>query len=250
MGLASTSLVFKYGKPVVVKHTESGTHSAGDVIVIGATPFVAHTDVPAYTGGTLTDALAAGGGVYTGVSDGSPNRGQDVYWDATNKKFTTTSAGNTHFGTCVGGTAGDLASGSPSADGDYCDVLHEPNSLGSNTIPGTFAENTQSTTASLSVAQVLAGFVNSAPAGAVTLTLPTAALLVAAIPGCQVGDKLDLSIENTSGGANAITLAAGTGGTLRGGTSVAQNKAALIRIVITNVTSTTEAYTAHSIIGA
>lgn len=250
MGYSSTSLIFKYGKPVMAKHTESGTHSAGDVVVIGATPFVAHVDVPQYTGGTLVDALAAGGGVYTGLSDGTPKRGQDVYWDATNKKFTTTSAGNTHFGVCVGGTTGDLASGSPSADGDACDVLHDPNALGANTVPGTFAENTQSTTASLTVSQVLAGFVNSAPAGAVTLTLPTAALLVAGIPGAQVGDKIDLSIENTSGGANSITLAAGTGGTLRGGTTVAQNKSALIRLVLTNVTATTEAYTAHSIIGA
>jgi hypothetical protein len=68
--------------------------------------------------------------------------------------------------------------------------------------------------------------------------------------GCE-GRRLGHAVDREhAGGANAITLAAGAGGTLRGGTSVAQNKAALIRIVLTNVTAAAEAYTAHSIIGA
>jgi len=131
MSFASTSLIFKYGKPVMAKHVEASTHSAGDVVVIGATPFVAHTDVPAYTGGTLTDALACEGGVYTGLSDGTPVIGQPVYWNASTKKFTATAAGNTHFGTCVGGPAFDgLAGSGPASDGDACDVLHAPNRKG------------------------------------------------------------------------------------------------------------------------
>jgi hypothetical protein len=51
--------ILVYGKPVMAKHVEAGTHLAGDVVVIGATPFVAHADVPSFTGGPLTDALAA-----------------------------------------------------------------------------------------------------------------------------------------------------------------------------------------------
>lgn len=131
MAFSSTSLIFKAGKPVVAKHVEASTHSAGDVVVIGATPFVAHTDVPQFTGGTLTDALACEGGIYTGLSDGTPVIGQPVYWIASSKKFTAIAAGNTHFGTCVGGPAADgLAGSGPASDGDACDVLHAPNRKG------------------------------------------------------------------------------------------------------------------------
>lgn len=114
-------------------------------------------------------------------------------------------------------------------------------------VPG--AENTVSVTGTLTAAQLLAGFINSAPAAGITLTLPTAANMVAGWPGAKVGDRFSAIIENTSGGANAITLAAG-GATLRGGTSVAQNKSATLTGVLTNVGSGTEAYTVYSQVGA
>lgn len=250
MSISSTSLTLKYGKPVMAKHVETGTHNAGDVVVIGATPFVAHCDVPQYTGGTLTDALACGGGIYTGVSDGTPKVGQDVYWVAATSKFTATAAGNAHFGKCVAGPTGDLAGASPTTDLDLVDVLHDPSGSPGGVDQVARSEATQSTTASLTAAQMLGGMINSAPAGAITLTTPTAALLVAGIKGAQVGDSFDVTLENTSGGANTITLAAGTGCTLRGGTSVAQSKAAILRVLLTNVTAASEAYTVHSIVGA
>lgn len=245
MGTAS----FKYGKPVMAKQVETGTHLAGDVIVIGSTPFVAHADVPSFTGGTLADALACEAGVYTIATDGTPVVGQDVYFNTTSKKLTATSAGNVHFGTLVAGPTGDLAGAGPAVDGDMGDALHRPNSLGANTLPGTRSEATASATATLTAAQLLGGLINSTPAAAITLTLPTAANMVAGMKGAQVGDAFDCLIENTSGGANAITLAAG-GATLRGGVTIAQNKAALLRIVLTNVTAASEAYTAYSLIGA
>ncbi len=240
---------FKSGKPIMAKHVETGTHSAGDVVVIGSTPFIAHVAVPSYTGGTLTDALSCQGGIYTMTSDGTGVIGQDAYFNTSTSKVTATSVGNVHIGVFVAGPLGDLAGAGPASDADLADVLHAPNSSGANTLPGTFSEATQSTTATLTAAQLLGGFINSAPAGAVTLTLPTAANMVAGIKGAQVGDAFECSIENTSGGANTITLAAG-GATLRGGTSVAQNKSAILRGVITNVTASSEAYTVHSIIGA
>lgn len=246
MSFASTSLILKYGKPVMAKHVETGTHNAGDVVVVGPTPFVAHCDVPSFTGGALTDALACEGGIYTGVSDGTPTIGNDVFFDTTSKKFTATAAGNVHFGTCVAGPTGDLAGAAPVSDGDLCDALHSPKSV---TPTGVGAEATQSTTATLTATQLLGGFINSVPAGAITLTLPTAANLVAGLKGCKVGDTFTCSIENTSGGANSITLAAG-GATLRGGTTVAQNKSAILRGVVTNIGSGTEAYKVHSIVGA
>lgn len=242
---------FISGKPVMVQYTTTGNgYAAGDVLLVGAVPFVAHAPNPQFTGGTLLDALSARGGVYRMATDGTPVIGQDVYYNSATKKLSAGAAGNYHFGTLVAGPTGDLSGASPAADGDLGFALHAPDGIAGGLDPQPRSEVTQSTTATLTVAQTLAGMINSAPAGAVTLTLPTAANLVAGIKGCAVGDSFDLTLENTSGGANAITLAAGTGGTLRGGTTVAQNKAALIRIVITNVTASSEAYTAHSIVGA
>ena len=238
---------YKYGKPIMVKHVETGTHAAGDVVVIGSTPFVSHVDVPSFAGGPLTDALAAEGGVYQLVTDGTPVIGQDVYFNGTSKKLTLTSAGNVHFGTLVGGPAGDLGGASPAADGDYGDALHQPKSVA--TSASVKSEATASATATLTPAQLLGGFVNSAPVAGITLTLPTAAAMIAGMKGCKVGDSFEVSLENTSGGANTVTLAAG-GATLRGGTAVAQNKAAILRGLITNVTAAAEAYTVHSVVGA
>lgn len=247
MSISSTSLMFKYGVPVMARHVETGTHNAGDVVVIGATPFVAHVDVPSYTGGTLTDALACRGGIYTGVSDGTPKVGQDVYWIASSKKFSLSSTGNTHFGVCVAGPTGDLAGASPTTDLDLVDVLHCPKSVA--TSAAVKSEATASATATLTAAQLLGGFINSAPAGAINLTLPTAALMVAGMAGCKVGDAFECSVANTSGGANTITVLAG-GATLRGNPAVAQNKVANLRVLITNVTAAAEAYTVHQLVSA
>lgn len=74
----SITAFYKYGKPVLAKYVETGTHNAGDVIVVGATPFIAHVDVPSFTGGPLTDALSCEGGIYTFTSDGTPVIGQCV----------------------------------------------------------------------------------------------------------------------------------------------------------------------------
>lgn len=235
------------GKPLMVKSTPGSSWSAGDVIVIGATPFVAHEDNPTFGSTVVLDALAAGGGVYFGATDGTPVIGKPVYWDDTNNKLTLTSVGNTHFGILIAGPTGNLQGASPASDGDIGYALHCPN--GAANTEGSRAEATQSTTATLTAAQLLGGLINSAPAGAITLTLPTAANMVAGVPGAKAGDAFFVTIENTSGGANTITLAAG-GATLRGGTSIAQNKAAVLRVLLTNVGSGTEAYTVHSIVGA
>lgn len=246
MGVAD----FVSGKPIMVPYTTTGNgYAAGAVIPVGGVPLVAHAPNPQFTGGLLVDALAARGGIYRMTTDGTPSVGQDVYFDAAAGKLTATAAGNYHFGTLVAGPTGDAAGASPAADGDLGYALHAPNGSpgGVDVVPR--AEATQSTTATLTAAQLLGGMINSAPGGAITLTLPTAANMVAGVKGAQVGDSFDVTLVNTSGGANSITLAAG-GATLRGGTTVAQNKSALIRIVLTNVTASSEAYTAHSIIGA
>jgi len=241
---------FIYGKPVMQKYTPAASYSAGDVILVGATPLVAHADNPPFGTTVILDALACGGGIYQMTANGALVLGQRVWYDPATKKISGTPVSAYDFGILLAGPTGDLGGAAPTTDGDACYVFHCPEGYTPFTQPGVAAEATQSTTNTLTVAQTLGGFINSAPGGAITLTLPTAANLVAAMKGAKVGDAITLSIENTSGGANAITLAAGAGGTLRGGTSVAQNKSAIIRIVLTNVTAAAEAYTAHSIIGA
>jgi hypothetical protein len=239
-----------YGKPVMARHTEAGTHLAGDVIVIGATPLVAHADVPQFTGGPLTDALAAGGGIYRMTANGALALGQDVWWDPAAGKISGVAVGNVHFGILLAGPTLDLSGAAPAADGDPCLVFHMPEGFTPYTLPGIKAEATVSITATLTAAQLLNGFINSAPAGAINLTLPTAALIVAAMKGAKVGDSFECVIENTSGGANAITVLTGAGVTLRGGAAIAQNKAAILKGVLTNVTAAAEAVTVYSVVGA
>ena len=247
---AGSQAIFRKGTPVMIDWDAGATaYDPGDVVVIGSCPCVVHEAVPAFTGGPTRDALAIGGAIYEMVADGAMKLGEEVYWDDTNKKITTTATGNTHFGYVFTGPS-FLASGAgPAADLDLAWVLHRPKGRTPNAAEGTFSEATQSTTATLTAAQLMGGFINSAPGAGITLTLPTAANMVAGMAGCKVGDRFQCVIENTSGGANAIILSAG-GATLRGGTSVAQNKSAILTGVITNVGSGTEAYTVYSVVGA
>lgn len=76
--------------------------------------------------------------------------------------------------------------------------------------------------------------------------LPTAANLVAAINGCQVGTSFKTLIRNTSAGAGSITLTANTGATISGTAVIVFQQQKELRIVITNVTPGSEAYVAYS----
>jgi hypothetical protein len=97
------------------------------------------------------------------------------------------------------------------------------------------------------VAQVLGGKIARDCNGAArTDTLPTAAALVAAVPGAQVGTSFEFDIRNTSGAANTLTVAAGSGGTTSGTMTVAQNNIRFFSLVFTNVTPGSEAYTVYS----
>lgn len=96
--------------------------------------------------------------------------------------------------------------------------------------------------------QVLSGIVLRDPnGGSRTDTLPTAALLVAAIPGATIGTTFPLWIRNDADAAETITVAAGTGGTISGTATIAQNNSKLFWIRLTGVASGSEAYTAYSL---
>jgi hypothetical protein len=96
--------------------------------------------------------------------------------------------------------------------------------------------------ATLTAAQLLSGHLRGVPTGAASYALPTAANMVAGLSSAAVGDTFDFVISNKSAGANTITVTAG-GATLEGTVTVAQNVARSFRVVLTNVTASSEAYT-------
>jgi hypothetical protein len=120
-----------------------------------------------------------------------------------------------------------------------------------NTLVYPFFTVTTLTTASnltLTAAQILGGLILRDPnAAGRTDTLPTAALLVAAIPGCQIGSAFEFTIRNDSGGANTITVAAGSGGTTKGTMTVAQNNMKRFAVVMTAVATGSETYDVYSL---
>ena len=75
----------------------------------------------------------------------------------------------------------------------------------------------------ITITQLKTGILYDDPEGAGTWTLPTAALIVAGLPGYQIGDCLDFSVINnaTSGDDEIITMAPGSGGTAAGNMLVA-----------------------------
>jgi len=114
-----------------------------------------------------------------------------------------------------------------------------------------FLTVTTLTTASnltLTAAQILGGLILRATSGAGrTDTLPTAALLVAAIPGAQIGTGFEFTIRNDAGAAETITVAAGVGGTTKGTMTIAQNNMKRFLIVLTAVAAGSETYDVYSL---
>lgn len=99
----------------------------------------------------------------------------------------------------------------------------------------------------LTTAQLLGGDIERDPAGgARTDTTPTAAEIVAALDNAAAGDSFFLFYKNIADGAETITLAGGTGVTVEGTATIAQNNTKLFQVVLDNVGSGTEAVTVKS----
>lgn len=148
------------------------------------------------------------------------------------------------------------ASPSITATGDDSNISVVLGGKGTGRVVGasrmvTYMSATTLTTASdqtLTAAQLLGGLLLRDPnGGARQDTLPTAALLVAAIPGAVVGTAFEVIIRNTADAAETITIAAGSGGSISGTATIAQNNTKKFLIVLTNVTGSSEAYTAYSL---
>ena len=104
--------------------------------------------------------------------------------------------------------------------------------LGVQTIPATLTGDT-----TLTAAQVAVGLVvcNKGSDATLTVTLPTAALLDAAIPSAKVGSSFELTIcnNNNSGTSSTVPVTTGTGITIFGSVTVPRHGAHTYRFVRT-----------------
>lgn len=175
---------FYQGAPLMVDHTPSGAAvSAGQVVVVGDTPMVAHKDI---ADGAL-GALAAGGGVYKVAADAAIAAGKRVVWDDTNNKVSTTATGKP-FGFTL--TAA-------SADGDLIYVAHEPAAAATAAGQITAAIADPGNAGAIPVTG--SGYVPIVTAGAETRTIAAPTF---------VGQEL-LVYMKTDGGDAVITVATG-----------------------------------------
>ncbi len=133
-----------------------------------------------------------------------------------------------------------------SDSGEYRDLKHDRGGLAA-------ASFNTAGDVTLTAANIYTGTVVVDCAGAGrTYTLPTAALLVAGKRNvATVGDVIDCLIINGSDAAETITLAEGSGGGWDANQTAAsrvipQNSSKLIRIRLTNVTASSEAYVVYA----
>lgn len=144
---------------------------------------------------------------------------------------------------------GDLTTVQASSTGKFGNALTDTNVSGRlhHTEPLTAEATAAGVT--YTVAQFLGGVINrSGPAGVFSDTTPTAALIVAAIPGCEVGSGCEIYIRNTT--ANLLTMLAGAGVTLTGTTTVAATQTRLYKVRVTNIGAGTEAVTVQGVFTA
>ena len=130
----------------------------------------------------------------------------------------------------------------PNNEGDLTtkrDLLNLSNRFAATYLEDVAAENT---TATLSAADVRKGILTSTPSSGITLTSPTAALLVAEDGDHAVGRGYEFVIVNLHA-TNTATLAAGTGVTLVGNAIVAGASSTRFYVRYNNVTASSEAVT-------
>jgi hypothetical protein len=97
-------------------------------------------------------------------------------------------------------------------------------------------ESAKTATATLTVDEFIDGICTVTSASAVTLTTPTAAAIVAELPGAVIGTTFDFIVVNDGSSSGAVAMSAGTGVTLSPSSqSVAITKNRAFKGVITNV---------------
>lgn len=177
-------------------------------------------------GTSITDTCGAGG---AGSTTGGVGGGYACVLGAAG------SGGNVKAGdwtvTLAAATGSGLTS-TPMFKGTVCQLVESYTT--------SLANGTVTASGTLSDAQHRGGFAyQDASGGSVTMTTRTAAQLVAAFPGCQVGSKIDLHVASNHA-SNTSTLSGGANVTLTGSGAVTQIGGHFI-IIFTNVTSSSEA---------
>ena len=102
-------------------------------------------------------------------------------------------------------------------------------------------------TATLTASQTVSGLISQTPAANSTLTLPSAASLIAQFPSVTVGDTFNVTLINGAAATFTSTLAVPASGTLVGSGIVAPLGTQTFSVRFTNVTASTEAYTVYTV---
>lgn len=172
--------------------------------------------------------------------------GDKIYWDNGNVRCTNVPTSGFRL---VGYAAAAAANPSSTGKVRLAGVQALYDRSDSSPAPASYATAGPQT---YSAADVLGGTIVRDPNGASrTDVLPTAAALVAALPGVRVGDIIDCLIVNGADAAETITISAGTGGGFDANQTAAsrvigQNSQKGVRIRFTNVTAASEAYVAYA----
>lgn len=170
--------------------------------------------------------------------------GDKIYWDNANARATNSPAsGLRRIGYAVAAAANPsvvgrvrLAAGVADVDDDAVPAPQSYATVGAQVY---------------TAADVLGGIIVRDTNGASrTDTLPTAALLVAALPGVRVGDVVRVQVINGADAAEVLTINAGAGGGFDANQTAAsrnigQNASKILTIRFTNVTLAAEAYVAY-----
>ncbi|MDP1570345.1 MAG: DUF2190 family protein [Vicinamibacterales bacterium] len=172
--------------------------------------------------------------------------GDKIYWNNTDKRAENVpTAGFRLIGVCI------EAAGNPTSTGKVLLLPGVSMAIQGDALPAAASKATAGAV-TLTAAEILGGIVVADCAGAGrTYTLPTAALLVAAIPGAQVGDIVRCLVVNGSDADEALTLAAGSGGGFDANQTassrvIPQNTSKNVHIRLTNVTAEAEAYVVYA----
>jgi hypothetical protein len=107
---------------------------------------------------------------------------------------------------------------------------------------GTVTTNTTASAQTYTAAQIIGGLILRDPNGAGRSDVtPTAALIYAALgsPAKYTDISFDFTVRNTADAAETITLTAGTGVTLSGTMTIAQNNSKTFRVVVNSPTAVT-----------
>lgn len=90
--------IFRGGNPVMMDYTPASAVAAGDVVIVGTRPCVAHKDIAA----NVLGALAIHGGIYDLVKDDTSGpdiaQGEEVAWITSTNLASDVITGNKHFG--------------------------------------------------------------------------------------------------------------------------------------------------------